>query len=78
MIVRAVEFSLRNRAIVFLKRPYCVPRSVVGLAAANRCSVSDITSPQISDRHRRPALAPEELRKLVVSRSKARWRDFLG
>ncbi len=66
MIQKTVEFSLRQRALVLLATLILV---VVGVWSALRLpvdTVPDITSPQVLLNTAVPALAPEEIEKLVT------------
>ena len=66
MVLKTVEFSLRQRAIILLGTLILV---CVGLWSALRLpvdSVPDITSPQVLINTAVPALAPEEIEKLVT------------
>src|SRR5688572_15430915 len=66
MVLKAVEWSLRQRALVLLGTLLLVG---VGLWSALRLpidAVPDITSPQVLVNTAVPALAPEEIEKLVT------------
>lgn len=66
MLNRILEFSLRQRAAVLLATGVLL---IVGLWAASRLpidAVPDITSPQVQINTVVPALAPEEIEKLVT------------
>lgn len=66
MILRTVEFSLRHRPLVLLAT---VVLASLGLWSALRLpidAVPDITSPQVLINTAVPALAPEEIEKLVT------------
>jgi heavy metal efflux system protein len=66
MILRTIEFSLRQRALVLLATLILVG---VGVWSALRLpidAVPDITSPQVLVNTGVPALAPEEIEKLVT------------
>jgi cobalt-zinc-cadmium resistance protein CzcA len=65
MLHRLIELSLRNRAAVLLATALLV---VAGILAAIRLpidAVPDITNPQVQINTAVPALAPEEIEKLV-------------
>ena len=73
MILRLIELSLRQRALVLLATLVLI---AVGVWSALRLpidAVPDITNPQVLVNTAVPALAPEEIEKLVPCRSKARW-----
>ena len=66
MILKTVEFSLRQRALVLLGTLILIG---VGVGSALRLpidAVPDITSPQVLVNTGVPALAPEEIEKLVT------------
>ena len=66
MILKTIEFSLRKRALVFLAT---LILTSVGVWSALRLpidAVPDITSPQVLVNTGIPALAPEEIEKLVT------------
>ena len=66
MILKTVEFSLRQRALVLLGTFIL---AAVGIGSALRLridAVPDITSPQVLVNTAVPALAPEEIEKLVT------------
>ena len=66
MVLKAVELSLRHRALVLLATLILIG---VGLWSASRLpidSVPDITNPQVLLNTAVPALAPEEIEKLVT------------
>src|SRR5690242_10424332 len=66
MILKTVEFSLRQRALVLLATLVLIG---VGIWSALRLpidAVPDITSPQVLVNTGVPALAPEEIEKLVT------------
>lgn len=66
MILKAVEFSLRQRALVLLATLVLIG---VGVWSAMRLpidAVPDITNPQVLVNTAVPALAPEEIEKLVT------------
>ncbi|ODU23833.1 MAG: cation transporter [Verrucomicrobia bacterium SCN 57-15] len=66
MVLKAIEFSLRQRAFVILLTLILIG---VGVWSALRLpidSVPDITSPQVLLNTAVPALAPEEIEKLVT------------
>src|SRR5688572_7598333 len=65
MLHRLIELSLRNRAVVLLGTALLV---VAGILSAIRLpidAVPDITNPQVQINTAVPALAPEEIEKLV-------------
>src|SRR6185503_6102960 len=66
MILKTIEFSLRQRALVFLAT---LVLTSVGVWSALRLpidAVPDITSPQVLVNTGIPALAPEEIERLVT------------
>src|SRR6185503_19576221 len=66
MVLKAVELSLRQRAIVLLATLILVGVGVWSAVRLPIDSVPDITNPQVLVNTAVPALAPEEIEKLVT------------
>jgi len=78
MILKTVEFSLRQRALVLLATLVLI---AVGVWSALRLpidAVPDITSPQVLLNTAVPALAPEEIEKLVTTPLEAEMAGLPG
>lgn len=65
MLHRLIELSLRNRAVVLLGTALLVAAGILSAIRLPIDAVPDITNPQVQINTAVPALAPEEIEKLV-------------